>query len=145
LVYKPKSLAIDTHFQELLIWFNERGQHPAFRTFKVIDRGTYGWAEFIQVFECQSEQEVERFYERQGSYLALLYALEATDFHYENVIAAGEHPIPIDLEALFHPHALHDMILPEHPAHKVMSQSVLQIGLLPVSLWANHEAESIDV
>ena len=40
---------------------------------------------------------MKRFYERQGGYLALLYMLQATDFHHENLIAAGEHPVLLDL------------------------------------------------
>lgn len=79
-VYKPKPLAVDAHFQELLAWLNQRGGHPPFRTLQVIDRGDYGWVEFVPAQGCATREEVQRFYERQGGYLALLYALEATDF-----------------------------------------------------------------
>src|SRR5262249_35989067 len=95
-VYKPKPLAVDVHVQELLTWVNARGDHPPFRTLTILDRGTHGWVEFVAAHGCTSTEEVRRFYERQGGYLALLYALEATDFHYENLIAAGEHPVLID-------------------------------------------------
>src|SRR5262249_5359329 len=78
-VYKPRSLAIDVHFQNLLTWLNARGEYPPFRILTVLDRGTHGWVEFVSVKACNSTDEVWRFYERQGSYLALLYALEATD------------------------------------------------------------------
>ena len=61
------------------------------------------WVEFVNFKECHSADELERFYQRQGGYLGLLYSLEATDFHFENLIAAGEYPILIDLESLFHP------------------------------------------
>ena len=44
LVYKPKSLTIDVHFQELLAWLNARGSHPAFRLLKLINKTTYGWS-----------------------------------------------------------------------------------------------------
>ena len=43
LVYKPKSLATDAHFQELLTWINHRGPHPPFRTLQILDRATHGW------------------------------------------------------------------------------------------------------
>jgi len=33
-----------------------------------------------------------------------MYALEGNDFHFENIIAAGEHPMLIDLETLFQPY-----------------------------------------
>src|SRR5437764_478326 len=32
LVYKPRSLAVEGHFQELLAWVNAAGEHPGFRT-----------------------------------------------------------------------------------------------------------------
>lgn len=146
LVYKPKSLAIDQHFQELLAWLNARGQQPPLRLLKLLDRGAYGWVEFIEPAPCYVREEVERFYERQGSYLALLYALEAVDMHYENVMAAGEHPMFVDLEALFHPHlVLLNSPLSEHPAHRALSSSVLHIGMLPLRLWAKDEFAGIDV
>ena len=144
LVYKPKSLTIDVHFQELLAWLNDRGSHPAFRLLKLIDKVTYGWTEWIAASGCSSEEEVARFYERQGGYLALLYALDATDFHYENVIAAGEHPMLIDLEALFHPRdSVGDGAI--RLAHHSLEHSVLRSLLLPRRVLFNKEGEGIDV
>jgi type 2 lantibiotic biosynthesis protein LanM len=37
-----------------------------------------------------------------GAHLALTFTLGGTDLHAENVIGHGEHPVPIDLETLFH-------------------------------------------
>ena len=104
-VYKPWPMAVDVHFQELLTWLNDRGNHPPFHTLTILDRGTYGWVEFVAAQSCSSVGEIRRFYERQGGYLALLYALEAVDFRFENLIAAGEHPVLIDLDTLFHARA----------------------------------------
>ncbi|MFN0250290.1 MAG: DUF4135 domain-containing protein [Kofleriaceae bacterium] len=92
IVYKPRPLGVARHFQELLSWLNERGADPPVRTLKVLDRGAYGWVEFVSPQGCSSPDEVKRFYTRQGELLALLYAIEATDFHFENLIAVGEHP-----------------------------------------------------
>ena len=145
-VYKPRSLSIDVHFQELLAWLNERGDHPPFRTLKVLDRGDHGWMEFVAAHACSSEEEIRHFYERQGAYLALLYALEATDFHSENLIAAGEHPILLDLEALFHPRiGGTDLMQAEQVAGNTMNYSVLRVGLLPHRLWSNDESAGIDL
>ncbi len=144
LVYKPKSLTIDVHFQELLAWLSERGSHPAFRLLKLIDKATYGWTKFIEMGSCTSEEAVRRFYERQGGYLALLYALEATDFHLENVIAAGEHPMLIDLEALFQHRFIKDETQ-TRLAQEVLGHSVLRSALLPVRILANDENEGMDV
>lgn len=105
LVYKSRPLGVDGAFQRLLVWLNHRGADPVLRPLRLMDRGGYGWVELIQDPGCASVEEVRRFYRRQGSYLALFYALAATDFHPENLLAAGEHPLPIDLETLFHPRA----------------------------------------
>lgn len=146
LVYKPRSIAIDVHFQALLGWLNARGDHPAFRTLRLIERKGYGWSEFVEARSCEEPNEVARFYQRQGAYLALLYALEATDFHYENVIAAGEHPILVDLEALFHSRiAGENKVVQGNLAINMMTFSVLRVGLLPQHVRRNEEHEGLDV
>ena len=146
-VYKPHSLSVDVHFNELLEWVNERGDHPPFRTTKVIDRGDYGWVDFVTAEGCSSPDEVRRFYERQGGYLALLYALEATDFHLENLIASGEHPVLIDLEALFHPRNESNAGSDESSlaGRTLMRHSVMRIGFLPQRFWANADSDGIEM
>ncbi|MBX5451288.1 type 2 lanthipeptide synthetase LanM family protein [Thermogemmatispora sp.] len=146
LVYKPRPLAVDRHFQELLSWMNERGFTPPLRTLTVLDRGRYGWVEFVQARQCSSREEIERFYLRQGAYLALLYALEASDFHAENIIAAGEHPVLIDLETLFLPQINPQVLQAQGaPGLEAIGHSVLRVGLLPQRLWSNQEGEGIDM
>ena len=139
-VYKPRSLALEGHFQDVLTWLNACGQQPTFRTLAMLDRGTHGWVEWVDAAECASEAEVQRFYQRQGAYLALLYALEATDFHMSNVIAAGEHPMLIDLEALFHPRDAEPALPPLDLAlERATYHSVLRLGLLPEPELARDE------
>jgi len=146
IVYKPKSLAVDVHFQDLLAWLNDCGCEPPLRTLRILDRGTYGWVEYVKHQGCSSVNELERFYQRHGAYLALLYALHATDFHFENLIAAGEHPMLIDLETLLHPQLdtyggdQADMV-----AEQAMAESVLQVGLLPFRLWSSDDYAGIDI
>jgi type 2 lantibiotic biosynthesis protein LanM len=142
LVYKPKPMAVDAHFQELLSWINERGSHPPLRTLRILDRGRYGWSEFVAAESCRSLLELQSFYKRQGAYMALLYVLEATDFHSENIIAAGEHPMLIDLEAIFHPRFT--VSVPEEPDHTALSYSVLRVGLLPSYSYANEDSYGTD-
>lgn len=148
LVYKPRSLAVDIHFQELLTWLNQRGNHPSLRTLQVLDFADHGWIEFVEAGPCESPAQIERFYERQGAYLALLFALKATDFHYENLIAAGEHPILIDLESLFHPPVdgfnLRESDL-EQAVGRTIQHSVLSVGLLPQRIWGNEDHAGVDI
>src|SRR5262249_41440723 len=119
---------------------NRMGDHPPFKTAAVIDRGEYGWSEFVSSRPCDTLAQVRRFYQRQGGYLALLYFLEATDFHLENLIASGEDPILVDLEALFHPRfgLSGGPELPGHVAKDVMARSVLRVGLLPQRILAGN-------
>lgn len=141
LVYKPKPLALDAAFQDLLVWLNERGADPAFRPLLVVDRGEYGWVEFINHAKCATADEVHRFYLRQGGYLALFHALAATDFHHENLLACGEHPIPIDLETLFHSSPAPTAGKPrELLADEAVWNTVLRPGLLPQRIWAQDNA-----
>lgn len=145
-VYKPKSLAVDLHFQQLLTWLNQRGNHPPFRILKMLNRETYGWVEFVTATGCTDPEAIQRFYERQGAYLGLLYAIEATDFHLENLIAAGEHPVLVDLESLFHLRTKgFDITQSDLLAFKTMAYSVLRVGLLPIRFWGNTEYEGIEM
>jgi len=145
LLYKPKSLAADIHFQQLSTWLNDRGADPPLRPLVLLDRGEYGWSEYVTPASCASEEEVARFYQRQGSYLAVLYALDATDVHNENLIAAGEHPMLVDLEGLFCPHApgLDPML--DNPAVGALDHSVWQVGLLPHRVWPGEDSVGVDV
>jgi type 2 lantibiotic biosynthesis protein LanM len=144
LIYKPRSLSIDTHFYSLLHWLNEQGAQPAFRTLRVIARDDYGWVEFVEPQTCDSAEEVARFYERLGGYLAILYMLGSNDFHHENLIACGEHPMLIDLESLIAPEMSLRQPFQSRGA-SALRGSVMRIGLLPSHTWGNDEAAGIDI
>jgi type 2 lantibiotic biosynthesis protein LanM len=147
IVYKPRPLAVDLCFEHLVAWINAHGQSPPLRAVRTISYPTHGWAEFASEATCGSREEVARFYERFGSYLALLHALEATDFHYENVIASGEHPMLIDLEALCHPRSTTTPQLddPEWIGWSALHHSVLRAGMLPFRAFGNAESSGLDM
>ena len=76
----------------------------------------------------------------------MLYALEAADFHADNVIASGEHPVLIDLEALFQPRENRQTGQKQsYPGVETINHSVLRIGLLPRRVWSNEQSEGVDV
>jgi type 2 lantibiotic biosynthesis protein LanM len=147
LVYKPRSLAVEAHFQEILAWVNVQGGHQGFRTLAVLDRGEYGWMEFAAAEPCPSAAAVARFHERLGGLLAVLYSLAATDCHFENLIAAGEHPVVVDLESLFHPQIRRGR--QARPQEDLRSQfalhSVLRVGLLPFQVGQGDDFEGADI
>lgn len=145
-VYKPRSLAVEAHFQQLLAWLNERGMSLPFRVLKVLERGAYGWAEFVPHLACNSRDEVTRFYARQGGNLAVLYALDAIDVHSDNLIACGEHPVIVDVESLFHPTLRRKLdAAGPHKALELLATSVLRTGLLPERLGVSELFEGADL
>lgn len=138
-VYKPRSLAACAAFSRLTQWLDDKASGPGQRTARLLDRERYGWQEYIPASSCADTAGVRRFYQRQGALLALLYAVGACDIHYANVVAAGEHPVLIDLETLFHPDVLREG-LAQDPAASLLVSSVHRTGVLPTFLLGDHSA-----
>jgi type 2 lantibiotic biosynthesis protein LanM len=147
IVYKPRTLRLDEHFAELINYLNDLGAEPRFKALKIIDKNDYGWNEFIDNKPCHSLEEVKNFYKRQGGYLALLYALIGIDFHFENIIACGEHPMLVDVEMLFQPVVKIDDERSQEIqlGGKEIENSVLKVGILPLRVWANDASEGVEV
>jgi len=146
LVYKPKSLEVDVHFQQLLQWLNGQGPRHPHRVLTVVDRGSHGWVEFVQATGCDSREALQRFYWRQGSLLALLHLLSAVDFHFENLIAAGESPVLVDLEALFHHRPPADLAEKARArAWMLLDQSIVAVGMLPIFLFGREGRAGLDI
>lgn len=103
LIYKPCSIALYVHLSEMLAWLNRKGNPPSFRIIKVLARTDYGWLEFVEKHECATKKEVERYSERVGGYLALLFALGVRAEHAIRLVACGEHPILVDVEGILSP------------------------------------------
>ncbi|WP_342552179.1 type 2 lanthipeptide synthetase LanM [Paenibacillus sp. FSL R7-0652] len=102
-VYKPKSLSLEKHFNVLLNWINSKGitDNQYLRCPKLIDKREYGWQEYVSNRDLESQDSAFDFYYRQGMNLALMYVLNASDFHYENLIADESYPVLIDIETFF--------------------------------------------
>lgn len=142
-VYKPRPIELDRHFQELLCWLNDRGWQPAFRARQQLPRGEYGWNEYVQKSDCSDSEMVRRFYERQGGLLALTFLLSGIDFHSENVVASGEHPFLIDVETLFRaPFATTTSRSEISPPE---ARTVVGVGLLPRLQMATAESPGVDL
>jgi len=137
IAYKPKPLATEVAFQHLLRWMADRGGAVGVRPVVVLDRGEYGWVEWVEAEACPDADAVARYYERAGTLLCLLYILGATDCHYENLVASGEVPVLVDLETVLHgePRPSGDPELfrsARFEAYRtLLIDSVLRTGLLP--------------
>lgn len=100
LVYKPRPLALDRRFADLLAEVTRICGTSPTRPPRVLDCGDYGWVELVDAAPCSDRAAVERFQRRAGMLTCLVYALGGSDLHAGNVIASGEYPVPIDLECL---------------------------------------------
>ena len=137
LVYKPRSLDLHSHFNELVGWLNDKAG-LGIRTVGLLPRDGYGWSEYVVHQACSDLAEVRRFYHRQGALLALLYVLDGTDMHYENLIAVGEQPVLVDVETLFHPSHGPARALSRDPAYRALLSSVYRTALLPLLVSGEH-------
>jgi hypothetical protein len=142
-VYKPRSLALQVHFHELIGWLNRAVPWLNLRTVGSLLREGYGWQEFIVGSPCADLAGVESFYLRQGALLALLNALDGTDIHHENVIACADQPVLVDVETLFHPTLLPATLTGPDPALCALMSSVHRTSLLPTLMVGEHGALDI--
>ncbi|MGV0790206.1 type 2 lanthipeptide synthetase LanM family protein [Mycolicibacterium sp. XJ1819] len=134
-MYKPKDLRVDAVWHALVQRLNTRApvELRAPRTFA---REHYGWAECIEHAPCPGAEECAEFFRRAGAWLALFHCFAGSDVHQENLIAAGDHPVPVDLETLLQPGAAEAMNGPPHAAAhaaatELIADSVAAVGLLP--------------
>ena len=144
LVHKPRALGIEKAWFSLLEHLNKRGGD--FRLLKVLDRQSHGWVEVARHADCNNNDEAKKFYSRAGMLLCLLYALEASDCFYENIIACGGYPVLIDMETLMRP-ALRrgaDLSPADEAADDIMFASVFRAGFLP--FWeAGQDGICVDI
>jgi type 2 lantibiotic biosynthesis protein LanM len=135
-VYKPKEMGLDVAWSDLLRWLDPLKESLWLKAPTVIKREGYGWAEWIEPAPCEDEVAARRFYNRAGSLLCLVYVLQGTDCHSENVIASNDQLVLVDLETLMHP--LSSSPISQQSARsaiataaKRLRDSVLATGFLP--------------
>jgi type 2 lantibiotic biosynthesis protein LanM len=135
-VYKPKDLRLDSQWHALVGRLNRAGAPIELRAMRAIARDGYGWTEYVAHAGCTDAQGHNRFFRRAGAWLALFHCFAGTDVHQENMIAAGEHPVPIDLETMLQatgaPHATAEAeAQASEAATEIVANSVMAVGLLP--------------
>ena len=135
-VYKPKDLRLDVVWQKLIERFNQAKPPVKLKAMRAISRDGYGWTEFIDHTGCGDRNDFKQFFRRAGAWLALFHLFATNDMHQENVIAFGNHPVPIDLETILQanveePKAQESEMLAYDAAIEIVANSVMAVGLLP--------------
>ncbi|MCP2331182.1 type 2 lantibiotic biosynthesis protein LanM [Actinoalloteichus cyanogriseus DSM 43889] len=131
IVHKPRPVDLSLRFTRLVDWVDARVPDLGLRAVRQLAGRGYGWAEFVEHLPCAELTGVDRFYRRQGALLALLYLVDGTDVHYENLVAHGEHPVVVDVETLFHPAFPPGTTTGGDPALTALLASVHRTALLP--------------
>ncbi|MGH8798037.1 MAG: type 2 lanthipeptide synthetase LanM [Caldimonas sp.] len=135
-LYKPKDLRPDALWHRLVAWLNASGAPVTLRAARVFTATGHGWAEFVEHAPCRDRTGLARFYERAGAWLALFHVFAAADMHLENMIAAADQPVPIDLEMMLQggEAGAGEGIAERRAlelAKKRIDESITAIGLLP--------------
>jgi type 2 lantibiotic biosynthesis protein LanM len=135
-VYKPKDLRVDAAWYNLIKRLNLASPPIELKAVRTISRDGYGWTEFVDHTGCADSGGFERFFRRAGAWLALFHCFAASDMHHENLIAAGDHPVPIDIEMILQAASEEQKThSPEEQAFEVaretIASSVSMVGLLP--------------
>jgi lantibiotic modifying enzyme len=102
IIYKPRSGLGESEWFSLLDWMNRNGFQPKLRIARVLPRKGYCWMEYVEPGSCRNKAAARRFYERIGGIIAAAHLLKAVDCHRDNLIACGEHPVLVDIDALWH-------------------------------------------
>ena len=142
-VYKPRPLDQHALLDEAADWLNSKVAGLGLRTPRTVRGDGYGWLEFIEHRLCESVTEADRFYWREGALLALLYTIDGTDVHYENLIACGDQPVLVDAETLLHSGLSFATTAGADPAAEALQASVYRTGLLPYLLIGDNGALDI--
>ena len=138
LIYKPKDLRADIAWHALVKRLNRRAP-IRLRAAKAIAGAGYGWSEYVVHTGCRDITDFATYFRRAGAWLALFHCFAASDVHQENLIAAADHPVPVDLETLFQEgesSAPGDVAEARGAARAAVADSVLATGLLPSHLRA---------
>ncbi|MDO5445634.1 MAG: DUF4135 domain-containing protein [Eubacteriales bacterium] len=98
-VFKPHSSQIDIAFSGWLDFLANAAGEEAFEAADTIDYGSYSFYRFVSPYSFQSEEEIARFFYREGFLLGAVYSLGGRDLHCENIIAMSD-PVVVDGEAL---------------------------------------------
>lgn len=147
IIYKPRNLYISKAYNDFILWINKRFDLHKLPTIKLILQDEYTIEECVKYESCTSKRQLERYYERIGYYIGILYILNGNDIHYENIIAGGEYPYIIDLETLF-AHNGEQLLFDHTAAEKIgryLSQSVKGSCLLPSYMFGDGKQRGVDV
>ena len=140
LLYKPRSMENELGFLNLLEWISDKVGLDCYQ-YPILSYKNHSWCSIVKHDICTTEEQVKRYYQRFGIQLFLVYCLGTRDLHFENVIASGEYPVFVDLEALTYGKKEYGTDEIKNAINQHLTDSVLCSGLLPYA-WQNLNIDS---
>lgn len=82
-----------------------------------------------------------------GRLAAVLYALNARDMHFTNILSTPRGPVPVDLETVLHParQKSHGTVETERSGYQILATSVFGTGILPMIVTREGREGYVDV
>ena len=93
-VYKPHSLMTDCALREMT---EELYRDITFIP-KPLDKGDYGYTQFVENCPAESSEEAKKLFYRLGGLASIAAAFGTTDLHRENVLCYSGFPVMVDAE-----------------------------------------------
>lgn len=133
--YKPRPVGAALSLAEMVDRLAQRhGIVADVHVPATVDRGGYGWMEWVEPDPCADRAAARRYYRRLGRLNALAWLIGANDLHSENVVARGDTPYLVDVETLLTPVPRHVDAGHTHPAAGIVLESPASTGILPFAL-----------
>ncbi|OYU37498.1 MAG: hypothetical protein CFE33_20345 [Pseudorhodobacter sp. PARRP1] len=101
--FKPRALTGELLYSGALRFMDSNGFKPLPMDARLVSFERYGWVSEVKRQALDDPEELTAFFNGSGAQLALLYALNCVDVHFENVVATKNGLFPIDLEGALQP------------------------------------------
>lgn len=131
-IYKPRDVEAGLGYAAVVEWLNEESSLPDLAVVERLARDDHGWVEWIETGECADREAVADYYRRAGALVCVAYALNFSDGNLENILAAGDHPVFVDLETVVQPRMVPEATTGEETVAEVFRTTVLGTELLPM-------------
>lgn len=142
ILYKPRSMDNEMRYADMLKWLARETGISQY-DYTILSYSDHSWCSIVGCASCDSQKELEDYYQRLGVNLFLAYLLGTKDLHCENIIAFGSYPVLIDLETLTNIQYNRDRPTANDEIFYQLSESVLYTGILPFYHW-NQEGKGVN-
>lgn len=103
LIFKPTNGEVTIAYNNFLDWISSFINLGDNYKFNIINKEKYQWIEYVDYCQCNSIEDLKKYYTRAGFILFITYLFNSCDYHYENIIARGNTPVLIDHETILQP------------------------------------------